>query len=44
MRFRARFDSSTGSRKINIFQLSRQNVAKNLLPLWQSKWLICGDY
>jgi hypothetical protein len=44
MRFWARFDSSTGPRKINIIQLSRQNVAKNLLPLWRAKWLIYGDY
>lgn len=33
MRFRARFDSSTGSRKINIFQLSRQNVV----------YYLCGE-
>lgn len=44
MCFWACFDSSTGPRKINIFQLSRQNVAKNLLPLWRAKWLIYGDY
>ena len=44
MRFRGCFDSSTGSRKINIFQLSRQNVAKNVLSLSSAKWLIYGDY
>ena len=44
MHFKPRFDSSTGPRKINYFQLSRQNVAKNVLSLSRAKWLIYGDY